>query len=222
MNVFINTSEVNIKSWSDFVSLHPNGNFFQTPEIHEFYSKVKNFEPIFICAVQNNEIQGLLVAVIQKETGYKGKFSTRSIIYGGPLVKNNSDNITEIILQAYNAIANKRVIYTQIRNIYCHKELIESYAKCGFKYTKHLNYIIPISTADELKKRISESKLRQIKKGLKIGTSIIEATQEEQVKVLYGLLKNLYKNKIKQPLPDYSFFINFFNLICKKKEVLFF
>ena len=78
--------------WSNFVYNHPYGNIFQTPEMYEVYQNTKNYEPVFLTVVNNrDEISGTLLAVIQKEySGVLGNFTARSIIHGGPLIKDDA------------------------------------------------------------------------------------------------------------------------------------
>ncbi|MEA2015876.1 MAG: hypothetical protein U9O59_04115 [Actinomycetota bacterium] len=83
--------ELDKKKWSDFVYNHPHGNVFQTPEIYEVYENTKKYEPVFVAAIdEKGEILGILLAVIQKEySGFLGNFTARSIIQGGPLIKDD-------------------------------------------------------------------------------------------------------------------------------------
>nr|HQG68051.1 hypothetical protein [Paludibacteraceae bacterium] len=83
---------ISFAEWANFIKLHPKGNIFQTPEMYEVYKNTKNYDPIFLAVIDDNdEILGILLAVIQKEhTGILGKFSARSIIMGGPLIKDNN------------------------------------------------------------------------------------------------------------------------------------
>ena len=50
------------EDWLEFVSGNPKGNIFQTPEMARVYEKTQGYEPISIFAVQNGEIQGVLLA----------------------------------------------------------------------------------------------------------------------------------------------------------------
>ncbi len=114
------TSKIDRKQWSDFVFNHPQGNIFQTPEMFDVFMAAKNNHPI-LTAVSNgdNEIVGILAAVIQREySGFLGKFTSRSIIRGGPLILDNNEEVLDIILKEYNKAINKRVIYSQFRNLW--------------------------------------------------------------------------------------------------------
>lgn len=104
---------LNKEEWHEFVNTHPVGNIFQTPEMHAVYKNTKMYEPVFLSVINNDgddggEITGTLLAVIQKEhEGLLGKFSARSIIWGGPLIKDNDPDVLDYILKEYNKIIKK-------------------------------------------------------------------------------------------------------------------
>ncbi|MCK4888772.1 MAG: hypothetical protein KAS97_02505, partial [Candidatus Aminicenantes bacterium] len=80
--------KTNRREWSEFVYNHPEGNIFQTPEMFDVYNETDKYEP-FVFAVVNDrkKFEAILIAVIQKEhKGLMGIFSSRAIIFGGPLV----------------------------------------------------------------------------------------------------------------------------------------
>jgi len=95
--------ELDNKRWSEFVSNHGNGNIFQTHEMYKVYKDTKKYEPVFLAVIDNDDdILGLLLAVIQREySGFLGNFTARSIIYGGPLIRNENADVLNIILQEY-------------------------------------------------------------------------------------------------------------------------
>ncbi|MGK9369474.1 hypothetical protein ACSSWA_11290 [Melioribacter sp. Ez-97] len=60
LNLVNSPDEVDKQTWSDFVLNHPYGNAFQTPEMYEAYRNTPNYEPIFVVAVDNQKILGVL------------------------------------------------------------------------------------------------------------------------------------------------------------------
>lgn len=85
-------TEINEKKLKIFCDKHPQANIFHPPPMYEVYNRTKNYESIFLAVVNDDkEIQGVLLAVIQKEhSGFLGKFSARSIIWGGPIINDNN------------------------------------------------------------------------------------------------------------------------------------
>ncbi len=90
--------------WIQFVLDHPYGNIFQTPYIYRIFQDTSNFRPIVIFMFDEAEnLLGLVVAVLQYY--YKGvgeTFSTRSIISGGPLVKDNDNELLKSLIKKYD------------------------------------------------------------------------------------------------------------------------
>ena len=102
--------------WSNFVANHPQGNIFQTPEMYLIYKRTKNYYPIVVSNIEGGVLTGISLAVVQREiSGFLGFFSSRSIIWGGPLVKRESS--IPKMLDFYSKIIEKNALYTQIRNI---------------------------------------------------------------------------------------------------------
>ena len=203
---------VDKQKWADFVCCHPDGNIFQTPEMYDLYGYTRHYEPVFLAVInQKAEILGILLAVIQKEySGVLGKFTARSIIHGGPLIKDDDPDVLAFLLKKYGKIVKKKAIYSQLRNFRDWGELKEIFQKNRCEYLEHLNFIVDCRNSGNIKEAVSKSKLRQIKKSKKEGARIIEPQTLKQVRDFYELLERLYKVKIKKPLPDWSFFEIFY------------
>jgi len=91
MKVLSDIAKISKSSWRSFVLNHPEGQTFMMPEMVDFYSSITLQEPI-VCVAEDecDDVLGVLVAIIIKDfKGLLGKFTSRSIILGGPLVKDN-------------------------------------------------------------------------------------------------------------------------------------
>lgn len=209
----INTPDSeDIIRWHEFIENHPNGNPFQTPWIVDFYRSIPGYQPISIILKDiKNEIQGVLVAVIQNESGLiKSRFSKRAVIYGGPLVMEYQPIYMDALLAELIHLTS-HAIYIEFRNLFDLSLYSSCFIKAGFIYKEHFNYHVPIISLEENKKILSKSKLRQITSSIKAGTVILLADSSDEVKELYNLLLKLYKTKVKKPLPPIQFFLQFYN-----------
>jgi hypothetical protein len=65
---------------------------------------------------------------------------------------------------------------------------------------------------------LSNSRRRQIEKGIASGAKIIEPESLSQVKEFYEILYKLYRYKVRKPLADWSFFENFYNLTSPQTQ----
>jgi len=214
MNNYKLTRELNKCQWSSFVYDHPNGNIFQTSEMYEVYKNTKNYEPIFIAVINDNdEILGILLAVIQKEySGVLGNFTARSIIFGGPLIKNNDAGILDFILKEYNKAIRKKAIYSQFRNMWDWGDLKDIFIKNGFEYEDHLDIIVDLNkNEEELWKELNAKRRNEIRRAKKENSLFSIKNTLTDLNECYKILKSVY-NRAKLPLPSFDFFVNIFKI----------
>ena len=218
--------EINYSDWSNYVYNHPEGNIFQSPEMYQIYLQTKLYEPIFLALVNDaNEIIATLLSVVQREyTTPMSSLTARSVIWGGPLVKNDDDKALDIILDEYNKIACKKALYSEFRNLWNTSDKIEIFARHGYLYNDHLNYIIDLSEGkNNLFSKLSSSKRRQIKKAQDQEHAKIKITEKESdVIEFYQLLSTYYSQFVKKPLPPLEYFRQiFFTLVQKQTAKIF-
>ncbi|MBL7924699.1 MAG: GNAT family N-acetyltransferase [Bacteroidia bacterium] len=216
---FISTDAELIRKsgWREFVLSHPDGNFFQLPEAFDLFKKVPGYTPQMVALLrkQNNEVCGLLLSVLQQEPAFYGFLTARSIVWGGPLLKETSH--ADVVLSAYKNSIRKTAIYSQFRNVFDCSHLKASFLKQGFRYAEHLNFHVHtrVSGSDLLLGAMSKSKARQIRKGLS-SASIEESTNPADTDTFYELLRKLYREKVNKPLPPKIFFDTFRDEIAAK------
>lgn len=218
--------EISRQKWSDFVYRHCDGNVFQSPDMYDVYSNTKNYEPIFLAVVgEDDELLGTLLAVIQREyCGLIGDLSARSIVWGGPLIKDTNKRAFNLILDAYNKIVAKKVVYTQIRNLWSFSDAIPLFAQHGYQYTEHLNFVIDLSVGkDKLFSNLSASKRRQIRRAReKENVKIVMTQDEKDIVEFYKVLSTYYSMYIKKPIPPLEFFLHMVHILGQKGLIQFF
>jgi len=209
-------AQVSEKQWATLLEVD-TCNFFQTPEAISFFVSV-GIETFTYVVESNYEVVAVLTGIIQKEKGIKSTFTSRAISYGGPIFSKNieEDEVKELLELVIQKLKNK-AIYIEIRNLNDYSAYKEIFKEVGFEYHPHLNFHLDCSEEQVMRKRMSSSKLRQVKKSLKEGATIIEAQTTEQIASFYEILHDLYKTKVKTPLPDFNFFI----ALWKQKSVKF-
>ncbi len=208
------------KSWDSFVQQHPRGNAFQSNAIFDLYQMADDFSPYYCLAINCSNakiIAGFLFVVQKTPFPIIGKWLKRSLIIGGPLLPQKGSKIFKSLMDTYTSFIKRRVIYSEVRNLQSWSHLVDDFRQSGFKYEPHLNYFVPLKN-EEINPKLSKSKVRQIKKSLSRGTSIIDNPNLEQLGEFYAILKKLYNKKIKKPLPSWSFFKAFY-LLQKKQKI---
>ncbi len=198
--------------WEMFISNHQNGNFFQSIGYYNFYRALSDYEPMVIIGVNNNDdLIGIMLATIQKEKGIiKEKLSSRCIIYGGPIAKNNDEKVTDFLLKELIKICEKKAIFIEFRNLFDLSKSIRIFKDNGFEYKGHYNFKLEIKSIDYNLKKLNKTRRWEINKSLKEGAKIIEIKSIKELNDFYLILKNLYKEKVKKPLPSFNFFKQFF------------
>jgi lipid II:glycine glycyltransferase (peptidoglycan interpeptide bridge formation enzyme) len=173
------------------------------------YKNTKNYSPEIMVALKNKEIVGVLLCVIVKEySGLLGYLSSRSIIFGGPLVKNNNPEIVDKLLSSYNKLIKGKVIYSQFRNLFNTNNFKLNFYKQHYKYNQHLNILIDLNKDKEtLWKEVYSKRRNEIRKAWKNNVKFNIKDNKEDLLKCYDILSEVY-NRAKLPLPPYDFFEN--------------
>ena len=207
------------------------GNAFHTIDMYQFYLKVDKHEPVFIgLCDEDNHLMAMVLAVIQYEKGgLKKQLSSRAIVFSGPVItagEREEYYLKEILSHLVTYLKNK-VIYIEFRNFHNYKKYINIYKKMGFSYKEHLNFHLNCSPEIDLFINMNSSRRRNIRKSLKEGAEIIEPRHLKDVKEFYSILHQLYRDKVKKPLPKFDYFQTFYEmnigkyfLVLYNKEIL--
>jgi serine/alanine adding enzyme len=209
MNILRSTdiNQIPLSQWKKFIIAHPDGNFFQSPECFSFFSSLRNYSPVLFYASDDDVMNGCLLAVtIKEESLVKQYFSRRCIVWGGPLVSDNDKMIAARLIDGLNSYVKNKVIYTEFRNLTDVSAINEAFITNGLVFHDHLNFIVEVTSIENAKKQLSKSKKRQIDKSLQNGAEIIIAEEIAQVEQFYSILKKLYLEKVRKPLPSFNFF----------------
>lgn len=193
-----------MKSWQQLLDTSRFKSPFQTKEFYDLFNAVEDFKAEVVAVETNGKLSGLCVATIQKESGVKGFFSKRAIIYGGPIFTEDKDSASYLIKQLQAVLSD--VIYIETRNFFDYSELARDFAGAGWKYEPYINFQLDCSGEETVWGNLNNNRQRQIKKAFKIGVQLTEAKTKEDVKDFYAVLKNLYTSKVKKPLFSEAFF----------------
>lgn len=205
-----NPSIIKQTDWIKFVRDHPNGNIFHSPEMVNLYKNTPGYKPVFLACLDNSEnMQGLVVGVIQGcNSRLLRPFTARCIIWGGPLVKNDSEILTEHLLKVLETIVAKETIYIQFRNLWNVDNLKPVFLKNYYEYEDHLDILIDLKKGEDiLWQKLHENRKKQIRRSIKRGCSveILDSLNADFLHKCFILLKETYKS-IGLPFPTEAFF----------------
>jgi serine/alanine adding enzyme len=204
--------------WASFVENHPERTVFQSPEMYELFQHSVQMDPVVAGLIdkETSSIKGLLLGVnIREMKGVAGYFSSRTVIYGGPLIASGSPDRNEILHMMLNGLIRKvrnHAIFIQFRNFSSQSTVLKAFESAGFHLRDRLNLIVDSSSMETILKNMSESRFRQVRKGLRCGAKYRLPKDINEVRAFYNILFSLYKYKIRKPLPCWEFFEQFYRM----------
>jgi len=209
--------------WQELVETHPDGTVFQSPEMYALFCAASRMKAVAVGLADedNDRLEGVVLGVIIKEMrGPVGYFSSRTVVYGGPLVRTDTkdrDKVLDILLGQLILAVKYRSVFIQFRNFREMDAEKPLFKKHRFSYRERLNYLVDTRSEEIVKKYMGSEKARQVRKGERNGAMILPPASEDEVRAFYRILEELYKTKVKKPLPDWSFFREFYRLSEKGK-----
>lgn len=201
-------SDMDPAAWQSLVAQSPYATWFQTPEAYAFYASLPDeLTPFTVGVDEDGQLMGLVVGYTTRETNpIKQLFTCRSIVIGGPLLDESiSDNAVTALLCAVKRVTRSS-IYVEKRNFHDYSRWRYIFEQCGFAYQPHLN----IQVACTAEHTMSEQRQRQVKKAIKNGAEICEASSEQEIHDWYQILRQLYRQKVRTPLWSEAFFLQFY------------
>ena len=199
------------QQWDMFVQNHPHGNIFQTTDMAEVYRQTKNYDSISLAAIDSDggNILAVVQAVVIREMGgLLSSLSARSVIQGGPLFVEGKEGLDAVVklMEHYDDVVRKKVVYTQIRNMWDTHEIGDKLDLLGYNYEEHLNFMIDLDRpSEEIWSSIHKSRRKGINRAEKSGIFIRKMEYPAELGECYNLIEETYKN-VNMPLADITLF----------------
>lgn len=209
--------DVLIDKWNQLLNDSIYSSPFQGYEFYDFFNRVKGYSADVFAVEAEGVYVAIIVVTTQKEKSIKSYFSRRGIVYGGPLFhsKVTENQITEL-LKYINGYYKKKLIYIEVRNNFDYSAFNETFLNSGWSYIPYLNFQIRCDNREKVIEKFNRRRRREIKIAQEAGTTICEAKTIEELRDLYNIIADLYKNKIKKPIFPLVFFEHFFTTnLCK-------
>lgn len=212
--------ELPAEEWSRFVMDHGEGNIFHTPDMFRVFSRTKNHRPELWAAAQNGHLLALFLPVqIRLKRAWPRRLTTRSVVYGSILCEpgETGQEALDQLLRAYVRRPRQDSLFTELRHLSDHRDLMPILERHGFVHENHLNYLIHLDRPeDELFRSIGSRTRKNIRHGLNQGqVTVEELTDRKQVASCYDVLRQTYK-AARVPLADISLFESAFDLLYAK------
>lgn len=207
MRLVVN-NDVNIDKWKQLLSVSEFASPFQSYDFYNFYNSIPIYTADVFAILEKDEYTSLVVIAIQKEKGIKSFFSKRGIVYGGPLIKKGSTESINVLLNEIGKYYKGHLIYLEARNFFDYSMYSPIFESIKWRFIPYVN--ITINTEDrtmsELLSNMKYNRRREIKQSLDRQAYHKICETEEELNELYSILDDLYKSRVKLPLPELSFF----------------
>jgi len=222
----LTNKEIGRGEWSRLVQTSATGTWFQTPEAFDFFESMPElFAPYAFGVVSkpksdlglNNKetLRGVCVGYVTVERNpIKQYFTRRAIIIGGPCLADDctDEEVNALLCALKSTLLLGRdgvgsPIYIETRNFNDYSKWKGAFEKAGFEYKRHLNFHVDCTDKEQMWKRLSKTRQKQIRRAMRSGVEVIEPT-EEDVKKWYAILQEMYRQKVKLPLLPMDFFLN--------------
>lgn len=209
MEILINEG-IPLTLWNDFIEKNLHSTPFQSPGFYRFLNKIDNITAEALAVSDDGILKALAVITVQTEKGPAALFSKRGIIFGGPLAEEECPEALDMLLKKIDEFTASRVIYLETRNLSDYNSCKGVFNNNGYKYISYLNFRVDTRDMDSLRRRVSSSRLRQIRKAQGKSVTCREAGNTDEVVQFYNMLKDLYKRKLHKPVPEEDFFMKFY------------
>ena len=200
-------SEIDKQDWRLLAETSPLSTWFQTDEAYRFYQSVSDMCAFVYGVMEEDKLVGVIVGyTTQEKCKLKQYFTARAIVVGGPLLDENiSESALTMLLQTVK-MQQGEAIYIETRNLHDYSRWKTVFKANGFAYQPHLNIQVTCNAMHTM----SEQRQRQVKKAIKNGAEICEASSEQEIRDWYQILHQLYRQKVRTPLCSEAFFLQFY------------
>ncbi|MBN8667510.1 MAG: peptidoglycan bridge formation glycyltransferase FemA/FemB family protein [Chitinophagales bacterium] len=206
--------------WEAFIETFPGAAIFQSRDMRDLLNAIPGNKAGSIALLERGAIKGILVYSILKEKGWKGAFSKRCIVHGGPLVSENDQGVLDqLIRQLVELALSEKAIYTEIRNNWPLIPDPKTLSKQGFVYKPHLNILIDLTQEEKnLIHQMHPKRAANIRRARKKEVNVRQIVSEEEWVSGYNLIQKTYR-RVNLPAAGPELFLNLRKQIPDKSKL---
>ena len=187
----------------------PGTNVFHSTELFQVLEQTPGYRPVLIVASENGQVIGKLLCITRPTFRLLPFVTTTTYLYGTgeyfPSPHRREDIFSEL-LAYFTRIFTERSLLLAFRNL---EEPLFGYryfrqnGYFAIKWLRVQNTLRP----EKLQEWMSNSRKRQIARGLRKGAVMEVADNEEDIHTFFALLKHYYSPKLHRHLPEEDFFL---------------
>lgn len=188
----------------------PGENIFHSKDLFLFYEATPHYTPVLIVATKEEKPVAKLLAVTRRNSQFLPfPFLKRCEVYGtGEYLDSSIDKeeTFSYMLEHFSTEALRHAFIVEFRNL--------EHALDGHKYFRTNKYFAinwlrvrnSLHRVDKAEEQFSPSRVRQIKKGLKNGAEVSEASSKADIAEFSHMLHNIYSARMRKYFPTLEFF----------------
>lgn len=206
--------------WDAFIGAFPGVTIFQSRSMRDYLNNIPGNKAGSIALLEGNVVKGILVYCFYREKGWKGIFSKRCIVVGGPLVSQNDPAVLGLLIRRLTELScSEKAIYTEIRNSWpLIPDQITMRAQ-GYIYKPHLNILVDLRQEEKtLLQQMHPKRAANIRRARKKGVMVRELVKEEEWMSGYKLIQKTYR-RINLPAAGPELFLNLRKQVPDKSRV---
>jgi serine/alanine adding enzyme len=206
----VKNQDLDNQKWIDLLKLSVQPSPFQSPEYFKVFSSLKgHLADVFACENSQGMYEALVIVTKQFNPGFQSTFSKRAIIYDSPIYLEHSEFALSALIKYILNYYRKKLIYIEYRSFAHLKDSDSVFETTGWEKYDHLNMIIStdvFSSADDSLKAMTYNRKKEIRDTLKEQVTYFATENIDDVRAIYKILNDIYRTRIKLPLPSPEYF----------------
>jgi hypothetical protein len=211
MDVVVSSERIDANAWGILIE---NSTFVHPLQSLHYYDIIGNSVDSEISALpfhlnSAGEIKASVIVTLFDRKSFRGFFSRRGIVFGGPVLSNyiSSEEVSFFLREVASKLRGK-VIYLEVRCSFDYSAYKESFEAAGWDYVPYLNYQLSLSGIEKkaIHSFFNYNRRREVKISLSEGAYYGLCISENDFDDLYQILQELYTKRVKLPLPTIGYF----------------
>ncbi len=204
----------------------PGNNTFHSKELFLIYEATPGYTPLLIVATENGQPVAKLLAAVRRTRKWLAiglmkqcmVYDTGEYFLPFPSSKEKEEDIFAEMLEHLTQEAERSCFLIEFRNLETPMFGYRCFRNNGYFSVSWLRVRNSLHSSRHVEDRFSPSRIRQIKKGLKNGAEVEEASTLEEVRNFSRMLHHVYSSRIRRHFPNNDFFRHMDNLLVRGKQ----
>lgn len=189
----------------------PGSDVFHSTTLFHIYASTSGFNPVLVVASDDGVVLGKLLAVVQKIWRISPLFALRRGEAFGTgeyfcLPEQRAEIFSAMLREVTRYVHRLGAAVMEFRNLNRALDGFGVFKQNGYFAVNWMSVRNDLAAVGNIEDVMSKSRLRQLRRGLRNGAQVAEATSEEDVRAFALMLKENYRHKLQRHFPNVDFF----------------